>query len=207
MVELKYLLSLFLLIVLSAILIGMIFFIRPHIPKGPYTWISNLYSFILFFKATVCICFVLVHISPVEREDEETLPMTKLIKQELSHVFSATISKFVMFPLLVVETMAVVYMNVYLLWVWYQTGKWNTIVNKFIIMQRMCIISINTSLVIDYSIRLFGPQILIPISSATYSLCWLFCYQSLMYASICACLSAAVVRFLCVKYPLQYHNR
>ena len=55
MVEFKYLLSLFIIAILIAILIYMIYFIRAHIPKGPYTWISNLYSFILFFIATVCI--------------------------------------------------------------------------------------------------------------------------------------------------------
>ena len=122
----------------------------------------------------MCICLVLLHTSPVELEDEETLPMSKLIKQKLRHVFSSTISKFVMFSLLLVETMVVVYLNVYLLWVWYETGQWNTIVNKFIIMQRIVIISINVSLVIDYSIRLFTPQILVPISSDVYCLCWLF---------------------------------
>jgi hypothetical protein len=207
MVEFKYLLSVFIIAILIAILIYMIYFIRAHIPKGPYTWISNLYSFILFFIATVCICLVLVHISPVEREDEETLQMTNLMQQELSHVFSVTISKFVMFPLLVLEAMAVVCMNVYLLWVWYQTGKWNTVVNKFIIMQRIVIMSVQIATVIDYSIRLFTPQILISYSSANYCLGWLFIYQSFVYASICACLSAAVVRFLCVKFPLEYHNR
>ena len=207
MVELKYLLSLFLLIILCAILIGMIFFIRAHIPKGPYTWISNMYSFILFFIATVCICIVLVQISPVDLVDEETLPITKLMKQELSHIFSATISKFVMFPLLVVEMVVVVYLNSYLLWVWYITGQWNTIVNKFIIMQRLVISSILISLVTDYSIRLLGTQSYILISSAPYCFCWLFLYHSFVYASICACLSGAVVRFLCVKYPMEYHNR
>ena len=123
MVEFKYHLSVFIITFLGAILICMIYLIRAHITKGPYTWASNVYSFILFFLATVCICLVLLHISPVELEDEETLPLTKLIKQELSHVFSATISKFVMFPLLVVEAMVVVYMNVYLLLVWYQTVR------------------------------------------------------------------------------------
>ena len=73
-------------------------------------------------------------------------------------------------------------------------------------MHRLVIISILIGLVIDYSIRLFGTQSYILISSANQCFCWLFIYHSYVYASIFACLSAAVVRILCVKYPMDYES-
>ena len=207
MAEFKYILSVLTITVLTSILILIIYGIRAHIPKGPYTWMSNLYSCILFLIATVFIFIAISNFSTKEVSEEESVHLTEVMRQELSFEFSMIISKFAMFPLLVVEMLLVVYLNLYLIWIWYRTGQWDTVVNKFIIMQRMAIISIMIALVMDYSIRLFRPQTLLFMSKASYCFCVIFLYQALTYASICACLAAAVVRLFCVKYPLEFHNR
>jgi hypothetical protein len=116
------------------------------------------------------------------------------------------ISKYTMFPMLLMETMLYVPMNLYLLWMWFSTGQWDTIVNKLISIQTLCGILFTVGKVVDYYLRLDGvpPSFLLP---TTYCSCWMVFYRFLVYIFQTSHLSMAIVRFLCVKYPLEFHIR
>ena len=125
----------------------------------------------------------------------------------MSLAYSIYISKYVLLPLLVVEMIIIVYMNSGLLWIWYITGQHTTIVNKFIIIQRICTIFYIIGCVVDYSIRLYGPQPITFISPDIYCSFWMIFYKFIFYTT-CFCLfSVALIRLVCVEHPMVYHNR
>ena len=111
-----------------------------------------------------------------------------------------------MFPLLVMETLLYVPMNLYLLWTWIAREKRDTLVDKLICLQRVCGIVYCTGSFVDYYFRLTGVH-LTSMSLATYCSCWMVFYKILIYTFQTSHLCMALVRFLCVKYPLQYHTR
>ena len=132
--------------------------------------------------------------------------LNELIKQEENLVFSNYISKYAMFPLLFVGMMVCVSLNIRLVWIWYTTGEINTIVNKFIVMQRICILTFMIGEAVDYFFRLYGPKYYTFISEANYCSCWLIFYKGMMFGSLTANFSAAIIRLACVKYSLKYHQ-
>ena len=111
-----------------------------------------------------------------------------------------------MYPMLLVETMFYITMNTYLLWLWFITGQWGTIVNNLISIQHVCGILITLGRVVDFYFRLYGlnPS---SMSLATYCSCWLVFYRFLVYIFQTSHLSMAIVRWVCVKYPLKFHSR
>ena len=209
MIEFKYILSTIGITILIGILMIMIYIIRSTIPKGPYTWISNLCNFTLFLIAILCLFFGLVHSSPSDLRDganpPKALDFISDMKLELRSVFSDYISKYAMFPLLVVEMIIVVSLNGYLLWIWFSTGQVDTIVNKFIFIQRFAIISYIIGCVIDYWLRLYGLESFTFMSADTYCSCWIIFYKTIFYGCSMSLFSAAVIRFICVEYPIEYH--
>ena len=207
MEELKYILSILIVLILSSILISMIYCIRAYVPSGPYTWMSNLSSLVLFLISSCCIFFAIPHSYLEVLWEKKSLSINTVMRQELSHEFSMMTSKYIMYPLLVLEMFVIASLNGYLIMTWYQTGQWKTIVNKFIIMQRIVIICVPLSIVCDYTARLFVPQVVSSLPQDTYTLCWIFLYQGLIYLCVSSSTAAAIVRLGCVKYSLQFHNR
>ena len=111
-----------------------------------------------------------------------------------------------MYPILLLETSIYVPMNAYLLWTWFSKGQCNTIVNKLISIQTLCGILLTLGRVVDYYFRLYGAQPSTMTPSA-YCFCWLVYYRLLVYIFQTSHLSMAVIRWLCVKFPLQFHQR
>ena len=74
-------------------------------------------------------------------------------------------------------------MDLYFLWTWFITDQWDTIVNKMISIQTLCVILHTLGRVIDYYFRLGGdhPSIMLP---DTYCSCWLMFYMFLTYIFI-----------------------
>ena len=60
------------------------------------------------------------------------------------------LGNYVMFPILLVETLLYVLMNIYLLWAWFMTGQWDTIVNKLISIQTICGILFSLGRAVDF---------------------------------------------------------
>ena len=70
-------------------------------------------------------------------------------KDNRGRIFSL-ISIYALFPMLYVP------MNIYLLWMWYRTRQWDTLVNKLIYIQRICGILYFIGCLVDYFFRLDG---------------------------------------------------
>ena len=127
---------------------------------------------------------------------------------EYKILLSDIISIYSMFPFLLVEAMVHASINLYLMWTWFCTGQLGTIVNKLICIQTICGILLILGRLVDYSLRLGEVH---PSSSSmlpsTYSSCWIVFYNMLIYMFQTAHLSMASFRWVCVKYPLEFHNR
>ena len=196
-------------------LIAMIYSIRSTIPKGPYTWISYLCSLTLFLIVMGCLLLVLSTSSRVNsfdknlsmRESNYIQSLDVSFEQIQISIFSKSISKSIMFPSLLMGMMICVLLNLRLVWIWYTTGQINTIVNKCIVMQRICIFTYVFGEAFDYTVRLYGPTEYRFISEFNYCLSWTFLYRCFMYGSMTSPFSAAMIRLACVKYPMEYHNR
>ena len=132
-------------------------------------------------------------------------------KEELSSLLSIFVSKYAMFPILVVEVAIYVYLNVRLIWIWYSTGEWDTIANKFTFLQRIWGILYMVGSPIDFWIRLYGhttfTHIVWKMEMENYCLCWMIIYKSMFYASMTYQMTVAVIRYTCVVYPIEYHSR
>ena len=213
MIEYKYIVSTIVMIILFGFLITMIYILRSTIviPKGPYTWITNLCTFVLFLLVIVCLFLGLAYNSPVDLRNgnipEHESEYNLLKSLDLSSDLSTFVSKNAMFPLLVVEMMLYVSMNSRLLWIWFSTGEWDTIVNKFIIIQRTGGIIYMVGCVVDYGLRLYILESFTFLPAGTYCSCWIIFYKTLFYATSLSLFAAALVRLLCVEFPLEYHNR
>ena len=202
-----YCASTFVTILLIGFLITVIYIIRStiKIPKGPYTWISNMCTLTLFLCVALCLILGLVYLSPGDLLDEAITQ--KHSAEEESSYLSTFISKYAMYPLLIVEMVTYVMMSSRLLWIWYSHKELNTIVNKLIFIQRIFGIIHCIGIIVDYGIRLYGPTSFSFISVDNYCGCWIMFYKSLFYATMGAYFAMAVIRLLCVAYPIEYHNR
>ena len=197
---------------LSGSLIAMIYLIRSHmtIPKGPYTWISNFCIFTLFLVIILALFLGIVYSSPlgINSQHEDAQGMETLeMKEEFSYLLSTFVSKYAMFPLLVAEVIIHVLLNIRLLWIWYSSGEWDTIVNKFLFLQRIYIIIYMLGCPVDFWLRLYGHNTFTYISMENYCSCWMIFYKSIFYAFMTSQLIIAMIRFTCVKYSIEYHNR
>ena len=212
----EYILSSVVTAILSGLLIAMIYMIRSHItiPKGPYTGISNFCIFSLFMIIILAFFLGLAYISPTalnEEENQEVAEVMRMetpeIEEQLSALLSSYMNKYAMFPLLVVETTIYVALNTLLLYIWYSTGEWDTIVNRFLCLQRIWAMIYLTGCPVDFGLRLFGEITFTFISMENYCACWMMFYKSMFYASMTSQLIIAVIRLICVKYSIEYHNR
>ena len=177
----KYSISSFLITLLFGFLITMIYIIRStiKIPSGIFTWITNFSIFTLFTFLSVCLILVLVSFSP--REFTSINNVDTMIKEDLSSEFSLYISKYAMYPVVVVEMIFYVSLNTHLLWGWYNEGKLGTSVNKVIFIIRITAIFNTIGWVVDYGIRLYGPPSFSFISTENYCACWIIYYKALFY--------------------------
>ena len=116
------------------------------------------------------------------------------------------ISNYAMFPLLVLATLALVPLNIYLIWEWVSRGQYDTIVNKLICIQRAFWTFYYLGVVVDFYLRLqgFRPAFL---TESNYCSFWLVYYNIFLYLLQTTNLTIALVRFTCVKYPIAYHTR
>ena len=131
---------------------------------------------------------------------------SELSKEGTKLLLSDLLSRYALFPILGLETLIYLPMNIFLLCIWYREGEFQTVVNKIIGIQRVCGILYSTGCFLDYLFRVYG----LPISSLslpTLCFCWMIYYKLLVYAYHTSHLSIALVRFLCVKYPIEYHIR
>ena len=119
---------------------------------------------------------------------------------------SSLISIYALFPMLLLETMLYVPMNIYLLWMWYRTGQWDTLVNKLICIQRICGILYSVGCLVDFFFRLDGMTFSF-FSPANSCSCWMIYYKFLIFIYQTSQLAMAILRFICVKYPIDYHIR
>ena len=202
----KYCVSSFFLILLFGFLITIIYIIRSVIkmPKG-ITWIVNICTFSLFLFLSLSLILGLVYLTPRELMDDAN--MDSMIKLELSTELSIFISKYAMYPVVVIEVVIYVSLSSHLLWMWYSAGELGTIVNKIFFLQRILGIINTLGWVLDYGIRLYGPSSFSFISTENYCACWIIFYKSLFYLVNSLYFTIAFTRFLCVEYPMEYHNR
>ena len=220
MIQYKYIVSTIGIIILAGFLITMIYIIRATIPRGTYTWISAFCTFSLFLMVISSLFLGLAYTSPNDFRDEDILstdPGTivgittsnykELIKIELSSVLSSFISNYAMFPLLVVEVVIYVCLNSRLLWIWFSNGQFDTVVNKFILVQRISGIIYMIGCVVDFGLRLYVPNSFTFMSADTYCSCWMIFYKSAFFVIMTAQFAVAIVRLLCTTFPIEYHNR
>ena len=150
----------------------MFYLIRSNssIPKGPYTWISNFCVFTLFLVIIFVLFLGLVYTTPTNIDEDagerhHLVGMDPIeLSQELSALLSIFVSKVAMFPLLVLEVTIYVSLNCRLLWMWYRTSEWDTIVNKFLFINRICGILYMVGCPVDFWLRLYGQNSFILIS-------------------------------------------
>ena len=105
-----------------------------------------------------------------------------------------------------VETSLYVSMNIYLLWMWHKTGQLDTLVNKLVCIQRVCGILYSVGCLVDYFFRLDETKISFYFPANICS-CWMMYYKFLINLFHTSQLAMALVRFICIKYPIEYHNR
>ena len=117
------------------------------------------------------------------------------------------ISKNAMFPLLTLEVIIYVKMHCHLAWVWYSTGELDTIVNKFLFLQRIWGILYMVGCFVDFFIRIYSEPSFTFISSANYCSFWMVYYKSMFYLIMTSQLAVALNRFICVASPIEYHKR
>ena len=202
----EYFASSFFITLLVGFLITMIYIIRSiiKIPNGFITWVTNFCFFTLFIFLSVCLILGLVFSSSREFTGNN---IELLIKEELSGDFSLYISKHAMYPVVVVEMTIYVSLNIRLLWGWYTEAKLRTNVNKVIFSTRIIGILVILGWVVDYGIRLYGPPSFSFITTENYCACWIIFYKALFYLWMALNFVNAFIRFLCVEYPIEYHNR
>ena len=146
------------------------------------------------------LCYVVFYILFLLLDESE------LSKEGTKLLLSDLLSRYAMFPILGLETLIYLPMNIFLLCIWYREGEFLTVVNKIIGIQRVCGILYSAGCFLDYFFRVYG----IPISSdslSTLCSCWMIYYKLLVYAYHTSHLSIALVRFFSVKYPIEYHIR
>jgi hypothetical protein len=138
---------------------------------------------------------------------DESLQYTEGINI-LNHklVLSNLISEYAMFPILGVETVLYTTMNIYLLWIWYTHGQFGTIINKIMGIQRICGVFYSVGCLLDYFLHIYGEPISF-ISQPTLRSCWMIYYKLLVYNYHTSHLVLALLRFFCVKFPIEYHVR
>ena len=199
---------------LPGVLIFMIYLIRSHIPipKGPYTWISNFCIFTLFLMIILVLFLGLAYISPIGINDDENHEDDKEwndhdIKEESVKLLSSFVSKFAMFPLLTCEVIIYVVLNLRLLYIWYCTGMWGTIVNRFLCLQRIWGIIYIIGCPLDFWIRLYGTNTYTFTTMENYCSLWMIFYKFMFYSILTSQFIIAVIRLICVKYSIEYHNR
>ena len=146
---------------------------------------------------------ILTHFFPDEAEDPHTSYLSAMnYRSQLSKM----ISEYAMFPLLVMISIIYVPMNLYLLYTWISSSPCNSIVNKIICFQRVLWIVYCIESVVDFFLILNGlyPSFM---SLANYCSCRIFFYKFCLFMLQTTNLSMALVRFMCVKYSIEYHNR
>ena len=202
----EYFASSFFITLLVGFLITMIYIIRSviKIPNGFVTWITNFCFFLLFAFLSVCLILGLVFTSSRDFTEKN---LEILIKEELRVEFSLYISRYAVYPVVVVEMTIYVTMNIHLLWGWYTEAKLRTNVNKVIFGTRIIGILMTLGWVVDYGIRLSGPPAFSFISMENYTACWIIFYKALFFLLMALNFINAFIRFLCVEYPIEYHNR
>ena len=132
--------------------------------------------------------------------------MLGVTSYEYKILISDIISNYVMYPVFLVESLLYIPMHLYLLWLWFSKDQLGTIVNKLICIQTLCGILLNLGRIIDYYLRLSRehPSTMLP---STYSTWWLVFYYMLVYMYLTSHLSMAIIRWVCLKYPLEFHGR
>ena len=111
-----------------------------------------------------------------------------------------------MYPLLVMLTFVFVIMNLYLLYTWICSGQYDTIINKFICIKQFCWTLYSLGCVLDFYLRLDG-YYPVSLSQANYCACWIVFYKVLLFTVQIIYLVMALIRFLCVKYAIEFHIR
>ena len=119
---------------------------------------------------------------------------------------SNDISRYAIFPLLLLVALIYLMMNFYLLWKWHTSGELDTNVNKLIGIQRTIGIFYSFGCIVDYFFRVYGSPVLF-LSESTYCSCWMIYYKFLAYSYLAAHLAIAIIRFTCIKYPTEFQNR
>ena len=119
---------------------------------------------------------------------------------------SDALAKYALFPILSLETIIYITMNIFLLWIWYKSGEFVTIVNKLIGIQRLFGILYSFGCLLDYFYRVYGTSVSSDWQAFICS-CWMIYYKLLVYGFHTSHLGIALVRFFCVKYPIEYHIR
>ena len=212
MIDMKALMSSIGVMSMSGFLIVMFYLIRSNssIPKGPYTWISNFCIFLLFLIFIFVLFVGLAYSTPTDSDDNSvpSLHMHYLEdKEDRNSLVSLFLSKYILLPIILVEVTIYVSLNSRLLWTWYFTGEWNTIVNKFLFLQRIWGIIYMVGCPVDFGLRLFGDMTFTLISMENYCTCWMIFYKALFYTIMTSQFAVAVNRFVCVAYPIQYHTK
>ena len=213
MIEYQYIGSTILIIIFAVLMITMIYMIRSNmsLTKGPYSWISNLCIFTLFLLVILSLFLGLTYVFPFNAIGNDVtanyhLHIDKRISQDNS-LFSLFLSKYAMFPVLLVEVVIYVVLNGNLLWTWFSTGEWDSIVNKFFFLQRIWGILYMVGCATDFWIRLYRIESVIFLSMDNSCACWMIFYKGLFYAIMTSQFTVAVIRYICIKYPIEYHNR
>ena len=129
-----------------------------------------------------------------------------LTTMDISSLKSDLISKYAMLPMLFIENLLYLPMNTYLLWVWFIKEKRATMVDKHLCLQRGIATIYCAGTVVDYYFRLYGVSLSF-MSSANYCTCWQFFYRVTGNAAQISHFCTALIRFICVKYPIEFHNR
>ena len=151
--HLKYSLSFLFLSFLCGFLIIMIRKIRNSIGIQNFSHITNLFVFFAFFMVITSILLSAGHISGILvagyflkmcSTDVNSLSVLENEKDKVSLqsafddklIISTLLGKFGMFPMLVVQNLFHIPMNLFLLWFWWKNNRIGKLVNKFIWLQR-----------------------------------------------------------------------
>ena len=127
-------------------------------------------------------------------------------QETYKEVLSTIVSKYLVYPLLAIEMVVQISLNSNLMYCWYTQGGFNTMVNKIIVIQRVCGSLYSLGCLIDFYFRVYEA----PPSQEYIGVvctCWMVFYKMLAYTNHSLHLVMALVRFFSIKYPLQYHNR
>ena len=206
---LQYACLILVVIILAVLLIIMIYKIRSlmALTRGPYSWISNFCIYTLFMVIILSVFLGLASFT-LNYHDEVTNPTEGDKESGLRRdPTSEFISKFCVFPIVVIQAFIYICLNINLVWMWYTSGELNTIINKFIFLQRFWGIIYNIGSVLDFQFRLFGTGYVAFMSQEDFCASWMIFYKFLFYAIMSAQFAVSLVRYACIAYPIDYHNR